>query len=236
MCLFFYLFFSYVRFYHYIGHNNLKSPYTNNSLTLENKQLDGTVSYIALGDSLSAGVGSTYLTETFAYIYASNLSNIYGKIVLTNLAQSGGTTTDVINNQLTETINQDPDYITLLIGLNDMHNKRTIKEFYKNYLYILSELTSKTDAQITVLNIPYLGSRKIVYPPFGFLLNWRTKQFNETIKNVVNDVGYKDRVELIDLYNSTYSLSKSNPDYYSPDEFHPSGKGYIIWGNLINEH
>ncbi len=233
---FFYLLFSYVRLYHYIGYNNLKSPYNNNYLTLENKQQHGTALYVALGDSLSAGVGSTDPTETFTYVYASNLSHIYGQVTLINLALPGGTTTDVIDEQLPQAIYQNPDYITLLIGINDMHNKRTLKKFYENYSYILSELLSKTDAKITVLNIPYLGSKKVVYPPFGFLFNLRTKQFNKTIKDVINDIGDKDRIKLIDLYNSTYAISKSKPDYYSADEFHPSGKAYVIWGNLINEH
>jgi len=234
--LFLYLLFSYVRLYHYIGYNNLKSPYTNNNLTLENKQQDEILSYIALGDSLSAGVGSDDPTKTFTYIYASNLSHTYGQVTLTNLALPGGTTTDVINSQLPETINKNPDYITLLIGTNDMHNKRTLKGFYENYYYILSELLSKTDAQITVLNIPYLGSSKVVYPPFSILLNWRTKQYNKIIENVINDIGDKNRIKFIDLYKNTYSLSKSELNYYSADEFHPSGKAYVIWGNLINEH
>lgn len=225
-----------MRFYHYIGFNNLKSPYNNNNyLVLRNNLGIGSASYIALGDSLSAGVGSTKISDTFVYIYALGLLDTYKEVTLTNLAQPGGTTDDLINYQLWEAIKQNPEYITLLIGTNDMHNKKSTNEFYENYFYILRELLTKTGAQITVINIPYLGSGKSVYPPFNFLLNYRTKQFNKTIKDVVRNIGYKDRIKEIDLYNSTYLISKSNPNYYSSDEFHPSNKGYVIWGNLINE-
>ncbi len=233
---FFYLLFSYVRFYHYIGYKDLESPYSKDPLVIENDQGEGSASYIALGDSLSAGVGSTKISDTFVYIYALGLLDKYKKVNLTNLAQPGGTTADVINNQLPETIEQDPEYITLLIGTNDIHNKRSVNKFYENYFYILNELLTKTHARITVLNIPYLGSSKVVYQPFGFLLNYRTKKFNETIKDVVNNIGYKERIKLIDLYDSTYLLSRYDPNYYSSDEFHPSNKGYVIWGNIINEY
>lgn len=233
---FFYLLFSYVRFYHYIGYTNLQSPYNTNSITLGNNLENDKVLYIALGDSLSAGVGSLEISDTFTYVYATNLTNLHKQVVFTNLGQPGGTTTDVINNQLPEAIKQNPDYITLLIGTNDVHNKKTKNEFENNYSYILSELHTKTQAKVTVLNIPYLGSSKVVYPPFNLILNYRTKQFNEIIKKVVTNIEDKDRIKLIDLYSSTYLTSKSDPDYYSSDEFHPSGKGYIIWGNLINEY
>lgn len=233
---FLYLLFSYVRFYHYIGYINLRSPYVNNPLTFENALGDGAVSYVALGDSLTAGVGSSDFAETFTYIYAKGLSDLHRQVILTNLGQAGGTSEDVINNQLTEAIKIDPDYITLLIGTNDMHNRKSLKAFYDNYSYILSELQAETHAHITVLNIPYLGSNKLVYPPFNVLLNYRTNQFNEAIEEAVNNVSDKERVTLIDLYRNTYLISKLDPNYYSSDEFHPSGKGYIIWGELINDH
>src|SRR4030066_516323 len=57
--IFFYLLFSYIRFYHFIGDIDLKSPYLENFLLLENQTKEGSAKYVALGDSLSAGVGST---------------------------------------------------------------------------------------------------------------------------------------------------------------------------------
>lgn len=229
-----YLWFSYIRLYHFIGDINLKSPYLENSLVIENLQGKGSVKYVALGDSLSSGVGSSNIKETFVYLFALNLSEKYEKVSLLNLAWPGDTTLEVIKNQIPQAIKEKPDYITLLIGGNDVHNKRTVTDFSKNYQYILNELLTKTNAQITVINIPYLGSSKIVYPPFNFLLNFRTRQFNQVISNLVTNLSNNSRIHFVDLYKNTYTLSKQNPNYYSSDLFHPSGEGYILWGDIIN--
>ncbi len=234
LIIFFYLLFFYIRFYHFIGDVNLKSPYTVTSLTLDNPKGDGSVKYVALGDSLSAGVGSQNVNDTFVYRYAKNLSEKYQNVSVLNLAQPGGTTVEVINNQISQTIKFKPDYVTLLIGINDLHNKRTLGDFQKKYGFILDELLTKTDAQITVINIPYLGTSKIVYPPFNLLLDLRTKQFNNIISTVVNTKEQAGRIRYVDLYKNTYLISKQDLKYYSSDQFHPSGDGYILWGQIIN--
>ncbi len=234
--IFFYLLFSYVRFYHFIGDLNLKSPYNVNSLVVENPKGTGSVKYIALGDSLSAGVGSTDVKNTFVYSYAVKLSGKYEKVNVLNLSKPGGTTSDVINYQIPQAITEKPDFVTLLIGINDMHNKVTISDFRERYLYILNELLTKTNAKIMVMDLPYLGSDKIVYPPFNILLNFRTKQFNAVITKVVNGFSNTGRIQLVSLYKNTYLEAKQNPGYYAQDLFHPSDTGYALWGKIINDY
>ncbi|MEK7595353.1 MAG: SGNH/GDSL hydrolase family protein [Patescibacteria group bacterium] len=229
-----YLTFSYVRFYHFIGDVNLKSPYRSNQLMIGTKQENKQITYVALGDSLTAGVGSSDFTKTFPYLFASKLSQNNAVVKLLNLGLPGGTTTDVLKDQLPQAISENPEYITLLIGINDLHNKQTLSTFKQNYYYILSQLLTKTRANITVINIPYLGASKIVYPPFNLFLNYRTRQFNEVISILTNTSTQAGRLKLIDLYTNTYSIAKQNPSYYSTDLFHPSAEGYLIWGELIN--
>ncbi len=235
LSLFAYLYLTYAKFYHLIGEKNLQSPYTSNTFTLENLQTKGSVKYVALGDSLSAGVGAQNVNETFVFRYALNLFENFGKVDSLNLAQRGATTKEVITEEISQAIAFKPDYITLLIGINDVHNKRSRKEFEQNYHDILSELINKTGAQIVVINLPYLGSAQIVRPPYNFLLNYRTLQFNKIISNVVNSFNISKRIKLVDLYQDTYKLQKENPNYYSSDLFHPSGEGYMLWSQVINE-
>jgi lysophospholipase L1-like esterase len=235
ICL--YLYVSYTGFYNIIGNANLKPLFIEKSLIINNPlgQGETQVKYVALGDSLSAGVGSLDIRNTFVYQYASNLSEKYKEVQLINLAISGGTTTEVINYQLAPAIQENPDYVTLLIGTNDIHNKRSVTDFRDNFQKILNELLTKTTAQITVINIPYLGASKVIYPPFNFLLNYRTQQFNKVISGLVNNVSDSNRVKLVDLYNKTYAVQKQDQKYYSSDFFHPSDDGYIFWGQMIDE-
>lgn len=234
LAVFAYLFLSYVRFYHLIGKENLQRPYTQEPIILVNPQGNGTATYVVLGDSLSAGVGSSTIQDTFPYRYAEKLLEQYKEVKIVNIAQPGGMTTEVIENQISRAITQKPDYITLLIGTNDMHNKKTVTKFRKNYQYILDELLMKTDAHITVITVPYIGSPKVVYFPFNDVMNFRIRQFNTVISNVVNASPQRNRITFIDLYTKTYTEFKKDGPHYASDLFHPSNAGYILWSKIIN--
>lgn len=232
--IFSYLYFSYIRFYHFIGGIDLKSPFLVNTVLIENTQGKDSAKYVALGDSLSAGVGASNFKETLPYFFSLHLSGKYRQVNLLNLAWPGATTDEVIQSQLAPVVAYKPDFITLLIGVNDLHNKVKLKKFENNYKFIFGELYNKTNARIVVINIPYIGSNKIVYFPYNILLNIRTKQFNEVIDGVVKEFGKNDRIKFVDLYSASYLPFKQELNYYSSDLFHPSSEGYKLWGNVIN--
>jgi len=215
---------------------NLQSPDNENFLTFENPGKGGSVKYVALGDSLSAGVGSDKVEETIVYQFALNLSKDYGKVDTLNLALPGGTTEDVIKDQLPLTINEKPGYVTLLIGINDIHNKFTDGQFTANYSHILNELLTKTEAKIVVINLPYLGASQAIRFPYNWLLNSRTKEFNGKISGVISEIEHQGRIRQVDLYGKTYKTFNKDPKNYASDLFHPSGEGYLVWSKIINEN
>lgn len=226
----FYLYFSYVGFYNFIGDKDLKDPNLVSTYILVATQNKTPTKYIALGDSLSAGVGSNDPQKTFVYQFAQNLLKKYSPVEVIDLAQPGATTSDLIETHLPQTIIIKPDYITLLIGINDIHNKSSLENFRKNYSYIINQLTTQTKARITLINLPYLGSDKIAHFPFNILLNFRTRQFN----NIINSLARENNLKVVDLYNGTRQQFVNNQNLYSTDLFHPSGEGYILWSKLIN--
>jgi lysophospholipase L1-like esterase len=226
-----YLVCAYIRFYRTIGEKNLVSPYKQTSFTLENARNVGVVNYVALGDSLTAGVGSDDVKSTLVYQTALNLSSRYGRVAVVNLGQPGATSQDLIGDQLPQIAGlAAPHYITLLIGVNDVHNRVSVATYKSNLTYILAELLAKTPAQIVLVNLPYLGSSDVVPLPFSSVLDTRTKQFNK----VIDELGRNDRIKVVDLYSQTYELFKNDTGYYAADHFHPSGEGYLLFGGLIN--
>lgn len=178
-----------------------------------------TIKYLALGDSLTAGVGVSDYKNSFPYLIAKKLNNAE----LINLARSGDTSSDVLIYQIPKVLLQKPDLITLLIGTNDIHNLVTLEKFESNLTQTVQAL-KHTNAKIYLLSVPYLGSNKTILPPYNLILNLRTKQFNDEIKKVSADFG----VNYIDLY----SLKKP-ADFYSADQFHPAAAGYSIWASYI---
>ncbi|KKS31439.1 hypothetical protein A2380_03575 [candidate division WWE3 bacterium RIFOXYB1_FULL_43_24] len=230
-----YLYLAYAGFYNTMKEINLQSPYSENLMVFGSSDTSGSVKYVALGDSLSAGVGSDNIKETIVYQFAFNLFKKYGKVSALNLALPGGTTEDVIKDQLPIAISENPAYVTLLIGINDIHNKFTDGQYTENYSHILNELLTKTDAKIIVINLPYLGSPKAVRFPYNWMLNSRTKEFNSKIYGLISEIDHNDRIRQVDLYGKTYKTFNKDPKNYSSDLFHPSGQGYLLWSRIINE-
>lgn len=220
----------YARFYNNIGEKNLQSPYKQNLLTFENPQREGIVKHVALGDSLTAGVGSDDVKSTFVYQVALKLSAQFGKVEVVNLGQPGATVENLIIDQLPLSIDEQPNYVTLLIGVNDIHDKVSVTDYKERLSYVLNELLTKTSAQIILINLPYLGASNVIPFPLSNILDARTKQFNKVIK----ELGHNDRIKLIDLYIPSRQPFSENPSYYASDHFHPSGEGYMFWGKIIN--
>ena len=214
---------SYAYFYNFLSQHSLVAPTHEETMIVGSSPRLQTIKYIALGDSLTAGVGVSDYKNSLAFTVAENLS-LKNNVELINFARSGYTTKDVLENQLTEVISENPNVITLLIGVNDLHNLKSLQEFENNYVQIVSTL-KKTNAKIYLLSIPYLGSKKIVYFPYNLILDFRTKQFN----NVIKKISFDYKIEFIDLY----SLKKSS-DFYSEDQFHPGENGYKEWVRMIN--
>lgn len=237
-----YLFFRYIQFYNMIGQKNLQSPYNQNKFVLKNPQKEDVVKYVALGDSLTAGVGSDDVGSTLVYQVAKKFSGQFGKVEVVNLGVSGATSQDLIVGQLPQVVQDlnyttndgrstnEPQYITLLIGVNDIHNRVSVGDYKSRLGYIVDELLAKTNAQIILINLPYLGALDVLPVPLSNALDARTRQFN----SVVAGFAGRERVKLVDLYGGSRQPFLDNPAYYASDGFHPSGEGYLLFGKIIN--
>lgn len=214
---------SYAYFYNFLGSNRLSSPVSETEITIGNQSKNGTIKYVALGDSLTAGVGVSDIKMSYPYLIAQKFS-LDENVTIINLSNAGDTSKNVLENQLPKVSSEKPNIITLLIGVNDIHNLVPLSEFENNYTQILSNLKN-SKAKIFVFSIPYLGSNKIVYFPYNFILDFRTKQFNSVIKKISTNL----KIEYIDLY----SLNKAK-NFYSSDQFHPGEEGYKEWAKSFN--
>lgn len=201
----------------------------NQPVLFKNSNFQNTAKYVALGDSLTVGFGSNDIAMTYPYFYAQNLSKQMS-VLLTNFGVRGATSSDLINTQLGEAVREKPNYISLLIGINDVHNFTSEKKFKEDFDHITSVLIAQTDAKIILLNIPYLGSKNLILFPFNIYFDYKTRQFN----GIISKIAKAKNLTLIDIYTPTKKIFSDEPDFYSSDGFHPSGEGYILWGNLLS--
>jgi acyl-CoA thioesterase-1 len=224
-----YLFAGHYSIYSRIGHSGLKVPDIKGEyLVVSDFGKKTSLTYTALGDSLTAGMGVSNYEDSYPYKLSRKISAENGNIVLRDRAYPRARTSDLINNLLTTTINDQPDVITLLIGVNDIHGGISKAEFSKNYTEILRRLKTETKAKIFIINIPYIGTNSLLLPPFNSYFKYQTIEYNKIIKKLAQ----ANNIEYVDLYTPTEYMFK-DPALYSIDLFHPSAKGYELWAEII---
>lgn len=226
-----YIVFSHIAIYRAIGNAGLRFPYVESEYWFRENGGSSLRTYVALGDSLTAGVGVSKYEESYPYRVASKLSK-KDSIRLKIHAYPGDRTSNIIRSHLTPAIEDNPEIVTLLIGTNDMHGKVSLSVFEKNYRTILDRLTRETKAKIYVLSIPFLGSNSLLWPPHNFYYDNRTQTFNAVIQGLAREYN----VVYIDIASPTKEEFKKDGALYAADSFHPSVLGYTLWANLIYEN
>lgn len=226
-----YFWFGYANIYNRIRSGGLETVDQQYVYTF-NEEAPSELKYAALGDSLTAGVGTDNYSESFAYSIGKELSK-NNKVVFKDFSLLGARTEDVINKGLLKgTVEDNPNIITLLIGVNDVRENISENEFRKNYEYIVNELTSKTKAEIYLINIPFIGSNTLYLPPYNWYFKDKTIKFNKIIK----EVSEKYSLTYIDIATPTEEIFKKDGLYYSVDSFHPSKNGYEVLTQVIYDN
>lgn len=221
---------SYSHIYSYDQKTNVVRTAMPRNYILEGGNGEKSIKYLALGDSLTYGLGAQNYKGTFPYVLGQKLLARHKKVQVLNLAVSGAVAEDVLSLQLPEALEEKGEFVTLFIGTNDIHNF-TDKEKFRAYTEaIIDKLNSLPNVKILLINIPYLGTESLIAFPYNVLMDENIKEFNL----ILQDIAHKKGIKYFDLYTPTKIYSEKNPDFYSNDQFHPSEKGYIFWGDIIS--
>ena len=188
--------------------------------------------YVVIGDSLTAGVGVNDYRQSYPYLVAQKIAdNTNTSVVLFPYGIPGARTQEITEALVDTSLENKPDIVTVLSGVNDVYGNVSKEEFEKDYRNLIKKLTAGTDAKIYVINIPYIGDASLILPPYNYYFDYKVRQFNKIIK----EIAVENNLTYIDLYTDAKLFSKNN-SYYSLDLFHPSDIGYIEWANSIYEN
>lgn len=225
-----YVWYAHASIYWKLGADSLNAPADYGTFTLgEQSTHAGPITYIAIGDSLTAGVGVDSYTQSYPYRIASSLATErHAQVRLEPFAVPGVRTQYVIDNFLDPIVKEKPDIVTLLIGINDIHGKVPDAVFAEHYETILKRLSGETKAEIYAINLPYIGTPVLIDPLFREYFQWRTAHYNAIIQALAAKYG----VKYIDLY-SVHQPHELDNTYYASDHFHPNAQGYTLWARAI---
>jgi len=190
------------------------------------------IRYLALGDSYTIGTGASDGSHNFPSILARLLTNATRRQVeLTNPAVNGFTTLDLIGKELGRLDELKPDVVTVLIGVNDLVQNRSVDEYRSSLKTIYDRIREFAQAteRVAAISIPNWS----VVPAaaeFGEprLIRAVTNDYNAAARDEALDRGFT----WIDITGvSTYRLGA--PGWIAGDQLHPGDIQYAAWAEVI---
>ncbi|HFU3729464.1 TPA: SGNH/GDSL hydrolase family protein [Streptococcus suis] len=217
--------------------------------------------YLALGDSLTEGVGDVTGQGGFVPLLAQSLVNEYGyEVDVQNFGVSGNTSKQILkrmkeNEELQQAL-KEADLLTLTVGGNDLRKVivsnlsnlklSTFDKPAREYGRNLERIVKRARQENADLPIYILGIYNPFYLSFPELTemqtvvdkwNQTTKQITEKYKDVyfveINDLLYKGLEGEMGLSQS--SSASTNNLLYEDDHFHPNNTGYEIMKKALLE-
>lgn len=187
------------------------------------------VRYVALGDSYTIGT-SVGESERWPNQLVTRLAGTVGLQLIANLGVNGYTSADLIDDELPRLGALRPDFVTVLIGVNDVVRGGTADGYRANVAEILDFLLADLPAdRILVVSTPDY-TRTPQGAAFGDPAQQRAAivEFNAIERAAAESRG----VAFVDI-SGVADRADGEPALVARDGLHPSGVQYGRWVDLI---
>lgn len=189
--------------------------------------------YLALGDSYTIGTAIGPQNSYAAILRDSLLiSNPEDSMFYQVIAKNGWTTKDLLGGISTSQPDSSFDVVTILIGVNNQYQRRSIAEYEREFTILLEKAASfgKQDySNVLVISIPDWG-----VSPAGAANRAQVASeidaFNAAQKSICDSLG----IEFIDI-TPLSRTALNEADLIASDGLHFSSKMHHLWSKLIFE-
>lgn len=189
----------------------------------------GTIRYVALGDSYTIGT-SVDESERWPNQLVDELAGSVGLELVSNLGINGYTSAQLIDQELPQLDALDPDFVTVLIGVNDVVRRVPADAYRANMSKIFDFLLERLPAnRILVVSTPDY-TRTPQGAAFGDPVQQRAEiaAFNAIERELAEARG----IAFVDI-SGVADRADVEPDLVADDGLHPSGTQYARWVDLI---
>jgi len=190
------------------------------------------IRYAVVGDSYSCGEGAS-LKESWPALLTQHL-NAQGLHVdlVSNPSVTGWTTKDAIDRELPKFVNSNPNFATLLIGVNDWVQGIDETTFRNRFSYLLDQMLAvlPNKKHLLVVTIPDFGVTP-TGPKYsrGRNIHEGIMQFNQ----IVTEEARKRGLSVVDIFPLSKKMGKDK-SLVAKDGLHPSAKAYAEWEKIIS--
>jgi lysophospholipase L1-like esterase len=189
----------------------------------------GPLRYVALGDSYTIGT-SVGESERWPNQLVAALHGTVELELVANLGVNGYATDDLLLDEMPRLASLAPDFVTLLIGVNDVVRGVPAERYAANVRQILDGLLAQLPAdRIVVVSTPDY-TRTPRGGDFGDSVQQRAAiaEFNAII---AAEAGAR-AISFVDI-GPVADRADQDPSLVARDELHPSGGQYAGWVELI---
>ena len=188
--------------------------------------------YLALGDSYTIGTGATHESRNFPSLLALQVQAATGRDVrVVNPAVNGFTTVDVLAREIGFIDQLHPDFVTVLIGVNDLVRGRSVEQYRESLVEIYEAIATVElpRGRVAALSIPdwsVAPSARDYGDPLS--LKRSTDAFNAVARNEA----VRRAFAWVDITNASLQ-GLSGAGWFSADDLHPSDIQYAAWAEEI---
>ncbi|HFU4450785.1 TPA: SGNH/GDSL hydrolase family protein [Streptococcus suis] len=217
--------------------------------------------YVALGDSLTEGVGDTTGQGGFVPLLAQSLTNDYGyEVDYQNFGISGNTSNQILKRmkekQELKTALQDANLLTITVGGNDLRKviiknitnlklstfDKPAKEYGKRLESII-QVARKDNPSLPIyvvgiynpffLSLPELTEMQVIVDKWNTTTEETVAKYENVYFVGINDLLYRGLEGEAGI--SQLNQSQSNNLLFEEDQFHPNNTGYEIIKKAVLE-
>ena len=185
-------------------------------------------SYVALGDSLTEGLGDfDFEVSRFGCGWADRLAELFARVAYesgenfdyANLALRGSSLYEILTAQLEDALKLKPDLVTIFAGSNDFMRANKSHPEMRALLRGAIERLHDSGAHVLLINTVNPVHLKLFQP-----LSFKARAMTE----LINSVGAEYSVPVLDLFEMN---EFSNLEFWCDDMVHFSGHGHIRIAN-----
>jgi len=189
------------------------------------------IRYAVIGDSYSCGEGAKP-SESWPVLLTQHLKSQGVDVdLVSNPSVTGWTTKDAIDRELPKFVNSNPNFATLLIGVNDWVQGVDETTFRNRFSYLADQMLAvlPNKKHLLVVTIPDFG----VTPTGGQYS--RGRNIHEGIlrfNQIVTEEARKRGLEVVDIFPLSKKMGEDK-SLVAKDGLHPSAKEYAEWEKII---
>ena len=189
------------------------------------------IRYAVVGDSYSIGEGATEM-ESWPALLAHHLSRSGRPTELvSNPSRTGWTTAEAIAHELPLFRAAQPDFATLMIGVNDWVQGVEPAVFRERLTHLMDEMLAilPNKQRLLVVNIPDFS-----VTPDGptYARGCDICAGLTSFNRIIAEEAQRRRLSVVDIFPISQQM-RGRPELIAADGLHPSAEAYALWEESI---